>query len=161
MLSFMLFKFVQSYNKTITVRQSFFLNQDYCVTFQTADKLQRLWAPQPSPEAWIASTHLELFRVNGLAYTTRTRPFPALFSTLPWNPTSSNPQSHQAPSHGHRWAWLYAWDVLTCLRAHDELPKLETLHALLHLQPTAAQEVLWRFTKYYEETRGLDRLAIC
>ena len=47
-------------------------------------------------------------------------------------------------------AWLYAWDVLTCLRAHQELPKLETLHSLMHLQPQAAQQVLWRWTKYYE-----------
>lgn len=50
-----------------------------------------------------------------------------------------------------RQAWLHAWDVLTCLRAHEELPKLETLHALMHLQPKAAQHVLWRFTKYYED----------
>lgn len=54
-----------------------------------------------------------------------------------------------------RFSWLYAWDVLTCLRAHQELPKLETLHSLMHLQPKAAQQVLWRWTKYYEDPEVL------
>lgn len=58
-----------------------------------------------------------------------------------------------------RFSWLHAWDVLTCLRAHEELPKLETLHALMHLQPKAAQHVLWRFTKYYEDPEVLRMTA--